>query len=103
MSKVTFEQNGETFDVSGDMSGTMPEILDFSTKVLFEQISHTYTAVSGMRGIRDSMKREEMALFATIQVVKDAFDSFMEEHDGALDGALDMLAGFEKFKAEMEG
>ena len=103
MSKVTFEQNGETFDVSGNMHGTMPEILDFSTKVLFEQISHTYTAVSGMRGIRDSMKREEMALFATIQVVKDAFDSFMEEHDGALDGALDMLADFEKFRAEMEG
>ena len=103
MSKVTFEQNGETFDVNGNMSGTIPEILDFSKNVLFAQIDHTYNAVKGMLGIRDDLKQEEVALFVTIQVVKHAFGSFMEEHGGELYGALDLSADFEKFRSEMEG
>lgn len=95
MSKITFEQNGKTFDVNGTITGTRKELIDFFTSVMLGAMKHAYGA--------HSTYCQETALFVTIQSVKEAFDLFMEEHEGETESAFAMCRDFEKFREEMEG
>lgn len=95
MSKIVFEGTGDAFDISGTVTGNRKELIDFFTNVLLGAMKHTY-------GVQSTYS-EETALFVTIQTVKEAFDLFMEEHEGETESAFAMCRDFEKFISEMEG
>ena len=95
MSKIVFEGTGNGMDISGTVTGTRKELIDFFTGVMLGAMKHAYGT--------QSTYCQETALFVTIQTVKEAFDLFMEEHDGETEGAFAMCRDFEKFREEMEG
>lgn len=95
MSKILFEVTGSGMDISGTVTGTRKELIDFFTGVMLGAMKHAYDT--------HSIYCEETALFITIQTVKEAFDLFMEEHEGETEGAFAMCRDFEKFREEMEG
>lgn len=95
MSKIVFEGAGDELDISGTVTGNRKELIDFFTSVMFGAMKHAYDT--------QSTYSQETALFVTIQTVKEAFDLFMEEHEGETESAFAMCRDFEKFRAEMEG
>lgn len=95
MSKIVFEGTGNGMNISGTVTGTRKELIDFFTGVMLGAMKHTYGTQSNYC--------KETALFVTIQTVKEAFDLFMEEHEGETESAFAMCRDFEKFRAEMEG
>lgn len=95
MNKIVFEETGDEFNISGTVTGNRKELIDFFTNVLCGAMKHAYDV--------QSTYSEETALFVTIQTVKEAFDLFMEEHEGETESAFEMCRDFEKFRAEMGG
>ena len=95
MSKIVFEGTGDELDISGTVTGNRKELIDFFTGVMLGAMKHAYDT--------QSTYSQETALFVTIQTVKEAFDLFMEEHEGETESAFAMCRDFEKFRAEMEG
>lgn len=95
MSKIIFEGTGNEMDISGTVTGTRKELIDFFTSVMLGAMKHAYET--------QSTYCKETALFVTTQTVKEAFDLFMEEHEGETESAFAMCRDFEKFRAEMEG
>ncbi len=95
MSKIIFEGTGNEMEISATVTGTRKDLIDFFTGVMLGAMKHAYGT--------QSTYCQETALFVTIQIVKEAFDLFTEEHEVETESAFAMYRDFEKFRAEMEG
>lgn len=76
---VEYTDEGSGVIERGRICGTMPDIMAFSEVVIHRQMDHIYKAANHAIPV-DGVELETFAMAVTIDVVKNAFNAFVEEH-----------------------
>jgi len=78
-SVVKYTDTGTGVIESGKISGNLSDIMAFSDVIIRQQMDHVYTAASNAIPA-DGVDSKTAAMAAAIDVVKNAFNDFVEEH-----------------------
>ena len=76
---ITYTDAGDGIIESGQISGKLSEIMAFSDTVIRRQMDHVYTVARNAIPA-DGVDSKTAAMAAAIDVVKNAFNDFVEEH-----------------------